>query len=217
MTTVKQFTFNFFGENTYLLYDETKEAVLIDCGCFTPDEENTLSGFIDKNNLTLKRLLSTHYHFDHVIGNAYIFHQYGIRPEIHRDEKNANVPTLNMQASEFGIPMNFEEIEPSRNIEDNEEIYFGHSVLKAILVPGHSPAGLAFYSETDKFAIVGDALFYGSIGRTDLWGGDYNILISSIKNRLLTLPDETIVYPGHGLSTTIGAEKAGNPFFHKTK
>ncbi|MDR0743508.1 MAG: MBL fold metallo-hydrolase [Tannerella sp.] len=212
MITVKQFTFNFFGENTYLLYDETKETVLIDCGCITPDEKNTLSGFIDKNNLILKRLLSTHYHFDHVIGNAYIFHQYGIRPEIHRDEKNANTPTLNMQASKFGISMHFEEIEPLRNIEDNEELHFGHSTLKAILVPGHSPAGLVFYSEADKFIIAGDVLFLGSIGRTDLWGGDYDTLISSIKNRLLTLPDDTTVYPGHGPSTTIGAEKNNNPY-----
>ncbi|MDR0393888.1 MAG: MBL fold metallo-hydrolase [Tannerella sp.] len=213
MITVKRFTFNFFGENTYLLYDETKEAVLTDCGCITPDEENILSGFLKKNNLTLKRLLSTHYHFDHVIGNAYIFHQYGIRPEIHRDEKNAGTPTLNMQASKFGIPMNFEEIEPSRYIEDNEEIHFGHSVLKAILVPGHSPAGLAFYSEADKFVLVGDALFLNSIGRTDLWGGDYDTLISSIINRLLTLPDDTTVYPGHGSSTSIGTEKVNNPYF----
>lgn len=212
MIHIKQFTFNFFGENTYLLYDETKEAVLIDCGCITPDEEETLSGFIDANKLTLKRLLNTHYHFDHVIGNAYIFHKYGIRPEFHRDERSANSPTLNMQASKFGIPMDFEDIEPCGNIEDNEEIHFGNSVLKAIFVPGHSPASLAFYSQSDKFIIAGDVLFLGSIGRTDLWGGDFGTLISSIQNKLLTLPDDTTVYPGHGPSTTIGAEKNNNPY-----
>ena len=212
MITIKQFTFNFFGENTFLLYDETKEAVLIDCGCITPNEENMLSGFIEKNGLTLKRLLSTHYHFDHVIGNAYIFHKYGIRPEMHKEEKNEKTPTLNMQASKFGIPMSFEDIDLLKNIEDNEVLHFGNSVLKAILVPGHSPASLAFYSEGDNFVIVGDALFQDSIGRTDLWGGDYGTLITSITNRLLTLPDNTKVYPGHGPSTTIGAEKANNPF-----
>ncbi|MDR2913733.1 MAG: MBL fold metallo-hydrolase [Tannerella sp.] len=212
MINIKLFTFNFFGENTYLLYDETKEAILIDCGCITPDEEETLSGFIDENKLTLKRLLNTHYHFDHVVGNAYIFRKYGIRPEIHRKEKNINSPTLNMQASRFGIPMNFEETESLRNIEDNEEIHFGNSAIKAILVPGHSPASLAFYSEADHFVIAGDVLFLGSIGRTDLWGGDFSTLISSIQNRLLTLPDDTIVYPGHGPSTTIGAEKSNNPY-----
>ena len=212
MIKIKQFTFNFFGENTFLLYDETKEAIIIDCGCITPDEEKTLSAFLNDNDLTLKRLLSTHYHFDHVIGNSYIFHKYGIRPEMHRDEKNTKTPTLNMQASKFGIPMSFEDIEPSRNIEDNEEIHFGNSVLKAILAPGHSPASLAFYSETDNFIISGDVLFNSSIGRTDLWGGDYNTLISSIKNRFLTLPDNTTVYSGHGPSTTIGNEKANNPY-----
>ena len=212
MIKIKQFVFNYFGENTFLLYDETNEAVLIDCGCIGNNEENTLSGFIENNNLTLKRLLSTHYHFDHVIGNTYIFHKYGIRPEIHCGEKNSTTPTLNQQASKFGIPMNFEDIKPLRNIEDNEEIHFGNSMLKAILVPGHSPASLAFYSEADNFIIAGDVIFKDSIGRTDLWGGDYGILISSITNRLLTLPDATTVYPGHGPSTTIGAEKINNPY-----
>ena len=212
MITIKQFTFNFFGENTFLLYDETKEAVLIDCGCTGPNEENMLSGFIEKNSLTLKRLLSTHYHFDHVIGNAYIFHKYGVRPEMHKEEKNETTPTLNMQASKFGIPMSFEDIDPLKNIEDDEEIHFGNSVLKALLIPGHSPASLAFYSETDNFVIAGDTLFQGSIGRTDLWGGDFGTLISSITNKLLTLPDNTTVYSGHGSSTTIGTEKANNPY-----
>lgn len=212
MIKVKPFTFNFFGENTYLLYDETNEAVLIDCGCMEPDEESILSDFIKSNNLILKRLLNTHRHFDHVIGDASIFHQYGIRPEMHRDEKSENAPDLNAQASRFGIPMRFEEIEPLRYIEDNEEICFGHSVLKALLVPGHSPGSLAFYCEADHFLIAGDVLFEQSIGRTDLWGGDYHTLINNIKNKLLTLPDNTIVYPGHGPATTIGKEKRANPF-----
>lgn len=212
MIQIKLFTVNFFDENTYLLYDDTNEAVLIDCGCMTPDEEKQLSDFIKKNNLTLKKSLNTHNHFDHVIGNAYIFHQYGIHPEIHRDEKKENAPTLNMQASRFGIPMQFEDIEPLRYIEDNEEIHFGHSTLKAILVPGHSAGSLAFYSEADRLLIAGDVLFLQGIGRTDLWGGDYDTLMNSIKNRILTLPDDTRVYPGHGPSTTIGAEKRHNPF-----
>lgn len=212
MITVKKFIFNLFGENAYLLYDETKEAVLIDCGCATPDEEKTLSDYISDNQLTLKRLLSTHYHFDHVIGNSYIFRAYGIRPEMHRDEKNKNAPTLAMQASLFGVPAHFEEIEPSRNIEDNEEIHFGHSALKALLTPGHSPASLAFYSVADRFIMAGDTIFRCSIGRTDLWGGHYDTLISSIRNRIFTLPDDTVIYPGHGPSTTVAYEKANNPY-----
>jgi glyoxylase-like metal-dependent hydrolase (beta-lactamase superfamily II) len=212
MITVKTFVFNFFQENTYLLYDRTKEAVLIDCGCLMQHEEAALSGFITENQLTLKRLLCTHYHFDHVIGNAYIFHKYGIRPELHREEKNANTPTLRMQAMKYGRNMNFEEIEPVNYIDDNAELYFGNSMLKAMLVPGHSPASLAYYSKTDRFVVSGDVLFPGSIGRTDLFGGDFNTLITSIETRLMTLPDNTVVYSGHGPTTTIGIEKACNPY-----
>ena len=212
MITVKPFIFNFFRENTYLLYDHTKEAVIIDCGCMTQYEEDVLSGFMDEQKLTLKRLLCTHYHFDHVIGNAYIFRKYGIRPEIHRDEKNANTPTLRMQALRYGRIANLEEIEPARYIDDNEEIYFGASVLTAMLIPGHSPASLVYYSKDSQFVISGDTLFTGSIGRTDLFGGDFNKLISGIQNRLLTLPDNTAVFSGHGPSTTIGIEKASNPY-----
>ena len=212
MITVKSFVFNFFGENTYLLYDQTHEAALIDCGCLMPHEEKVLSGFIDDNRLILKRLLCTHYHFDHVIGNAYIFHKYGIRPEIHKGEVGANTFSLKEQANRFGRGLRFDEIEPDLFIEDNEEIHFGASVLQALLIPGHSPASLAFYCKADGFVVSGDVLFPGSIGRTDLYGGNYSQLITGIQTRLLTLPDNTIVYPGHGPSTTIGAEKMYNPY-----
>ena len=212
MITVKPFIFNFFRENTYLLYDRTKEAVLIDCGCITHHEESVISAYIDENQLSLKRLFCTHYHFDHVIGNAFIFHKYGIRPEIHRDEKSANTPTLQMQALRYGRNMAFEEIEPERYIDDNEELYFGNSVLKAMLLPGHSPASLVYYSQDGQFVISGDTLFPGSIGRTDLFGGDYHKLITGIQNKLLTLPDNTIVYSGHGPATTIVKEKNSNPY-----
>ena len=212
MITVKAFVFNFFQENTYLLYDQTKDAVLIDCGCITRYEEEALSTFIADNQLNLKRLLCTHYHFDHVIGNTYIYKKYGIRPEIHREERSANAPTLQMQALKYGRNMHFEEIEPVGYIEDNVELFFGVSVLKALLVPGHSPASLAFYSEADQFVVSGDVLFSGTIGRTDLFGGDFNTLINSIRTRLMTLPDATIVYAGHEKSTTIGIEKAYNPY-----
>ena len=212
MITVQTFIFNFFRENTYLLYDKTKEAVVIDCGCMLQGEKDQLSGFMDEHQLTLKRLLCTHYHFDHVIGNAYLFHKYGIRPEIHRDEISGNAPTLRKQAMRYGRIIDLEEIEPARYIEDNEEIHFGNSILKALLIAGHSPAGLAFYSEESAFVISGDTLFPGSIGRTDLYGGDYHKLITGIQTRLLTLPDNTIVYSGHGPTTTIGQEKASNPY-----
>ena len=204
MITVKTFVFNFFQENTYLLYDQTKEAVLIDCGCITPHEEEKLSGFIEANQLQLKRLLCTHYHFDHVIGNTYIYRKYGIRPEIHRNELSGNAPTLQMQAMRYGRNMQFEEIEPAGYIDDNAGLYFGASLLQAMFVPGHSPGSLAYYSKSDQFVVSGDVLFPGSIGRTDLFGGDYHTLINSIHTRLMTLPGNTIVYAGHGPTTTIG-------------
>ncbi len=212
MITIKTFVFNYFGENTYLLYDPTNEAILIDCGCMLPHEKKTLSDFIADRQLQLKRVLCTHYHFDHVIGNAFIFNKYGIRPEIHRGEIRANVNTLRAQANRFGRGMTVEEIVPELFIEDNEEIRFGASVLTAILIPGHSPASLAYYSQEDSFVISGDVLFPDDIGRTDLYGGNHNQLVSEIKTRLFTLPDHTIVYPGHGPSTTIGAEKTHNPY-----
>jgi glyoxylase-like metal-dependent hydrolase (beta-lactamase superfamily II) len=212
MIKIKRFTFNPVTVNTYLLYDETKEAAVIDCGCFFPQEQNTLSRFIEENQLHLKKLLSTHYHFDHVIGNAYIYHRYNIRPEMNRDEFHT-APKLNTQMARFNLPQSMDDVEPEKYIEDNEEIHFGNSILKALLVPGHSPGSLAFYSEADSFVIVGDVLFKGSIGRTDLWGGDYDTLITSIQNRLFPLPDPTVVYPGHGHATTIAFEKKNNKHF----
>jgi glyoxylase-like metal-dependent hydrolase (beta-lactamase superfamily II) len=195
------------------MYDETREAVLIDCGCMNGKEEAILSDFITTHQLDLKRLLCTHYHVDHVIGNAFIYHTYGVKPEIHAGERAVGMPSLKRQIAGFGIASDFEEVATEHFIEDGEEIRFGHSKLKALLVPGHSPASLAYYSEEGKFVITGDSLFQGTIGRTDLWGGDFEILISSIQNKLFTLPDETIVYPGHESSSTIDIEKRTNPYF----
>ena len=213
MIDIQQFTFNFIAENTYLAYDETQEAVLIDCGCMNSKEEFVLSDFIASHRLELKRLLCTHYHIDHILGNAFIYHTYGIKPEVHAGERAAGMPSLNEQAAGLGIKTNFEEVDTEHFIEDGEEIRFGNSTLKALLVPGHSPASLAYYSEEGKFVFTGDALFQGTIGRTDLWGGDFKTLISSIKNKLFTLPDDTVIYPGHESASTTGIEKRTNPYF----
>jgi glyoxylase-like metal-dependent hydrolase (beta-lactamase superfamily II) len=212
MMTVKTFISNPISVNTYLLYDETREAALIDCGCYNRHEEEALKSFIADNNLILKRLLCTHYHFDHVIGNRFIFDTYGITPEIHRQELGESVPNLTMQARNFGLLKYFEDVDFGHFIEDDEEIRFGTSSLRSLLVPGHSPASLAFYSAADGVVFTGDTLFSDSIGRTDLWGGDYNTLITSIKTRLLTLPRSTVVYPGHEETTTIGSEADNNAF-----
>jgi glyoxylase-like metal-dependent hydrolase (beta-lactamase superfamily II) len=216
MIKIQQFTFNFLAENTYLVYDETGEAVLIDCGCIKAKEETVLSEFIKNNKLIPKRLLCTHYHFDHIVGNAFVYHAFGIKPEMHAGERIAGMPSLRQQIAGLGLTASFEEVAPEQYIEDNEEIRFGNSVLKALLVPGHSPASLAYYCEDSKIVFTGDALFQGGIGRTDLWGGDYKTLISSIKTRLFTLPDETVIYPGHESSSTIGIEKRTNPYFTGT-
>lgn len=211
MITNKIFAFNPLGVNTYLLYDETKEALLIDCGTIYPAEEQQLADFISKNDLTLKRLLCTHLHFDHILGNSFIYKKYGIKPEAHQTEVEKQ-PALDMQIRAMGMPIDVEPVAFGGYLKDNECIHFGNSTLQALLVPGHSPASLAFYSAKDGFVVAGDVLFNGSIGRSDLWGGNHETLITSIQQRILTLPDETVVYPGHGPATTIIYEKTNNPF-----
>lgn len=212
MITVKTFVFNFFSENTYILFDETKDAAIIDCGCINTKEENLLSDFIKSNNLVPKRLLTTHYHFDHIIGNTFVYKKYGLRPELHKDELSDVTPSLNKQAEVFGIATNFEETLPEHYLENYDEISFGNTVLKALPVGGHSPSSLAYYSEADKMVFVGDAIFCCSIGRTDLWGGNYTQLINNIRKSIYTLSDDTTIYSGHGETTTVGYEKANNPY-----
>ena len=211
MIYVKSFEFNYFQENTYLLYDDTKEAVLIDCGCVHREEEKELSSFIEENGLTLKHLLCTHLHLDHIFGNAFVYHKYGLSPEANKRDVDI-LPQLSIQVKPFGIPFHSEDISVSHYLLGNDIIRFGHSELTVIPVPGHSPGSIAFYNAKNAFIIVGDALFLGGIGRTDLWGGNQEILIAAIHDKLLSLPDETIVYSGHGPETTIINEKLNNPY-----
>lgn len=211
MITIKTFEFNYFSENCYLLHDDTNEAVLIDCGACRSDEENELINYVTSNGLTIKRLLCTHLHLDHIFGNDFIYKTYGLRPEAHKSEVE-KLPAPADQARLFGIKTPIMPVEVARYIVGNETIKFGNSELIALLVPGHSPGSLAFYNEKERFVISGDALFNGSIGRTDLWGGNHEVLVAAIKDKLLTLPDETVVYPGHGPITNIIDEKYNNPF-----
>lgn len=209
--TIKTFTFNPFQENTYLLFDETKESVIIDAGCIFDAEKQTLKKYIEDNSLTVKRIINTHLHLDHQFGNKFLFQTYGIKPEACQEDEFL-LETVVAQARSFGFPMT-EEAEPlGEYIIENQEIKFGNSILKAIHVPGHSPGSMAFYSEKDGILISGDVLFQGSIGRTDLPKGDYATLILSITKKLLPLPDSTVIYCGHGPTTTIGSEKTNNPF-----
>ncbi|OAV69117.1 hypothetical protein Barb6_01985 [Bacteroidales bacterium Barb6] len=211
MTTVKPFTVNHFSENTYLLHDDTGEAVVIDCGCYRPEEEQKLSNYIKQHKLTLKHNLCTHLHLDHTFGNGFVYRTYGLRPETHRSETEG-APTPAEQSRLFHLPEKTEDIITYKYIAEGESIRFGKSELTAILVPGHSPGGLVFYDKENGYLFSGDTLFAGSIGRSDLWGGNEAGLIATIKSKLLSLPDNTIVYPGHGPATSVIAEKKNNPY-----
>ncbi len=209
--TIKTFTFNPFQENTYLIFDESKEALLIDAGCISENEKMLLKTFIDTNKLFLKRVINTHLHLDHQFGNKFLFDNYGIAPEACKED-DFLLDNVIAQARSFGFRVE-EEAQPlGRYISDNQLIKFGNSTLLSIHVPGHSPGSMAFYSEDDGILISGDVLFQGSIGRTDLPRGDYATLILSITKKLLPLPDSTVIYCGHGPTTTIGNEKKYNPY-----
>ncbi len=208
---IKTFAFNPFQENTYLLYDETREALIIDAGCLFDHEKLKLIQVMKEHDLELKRVINTHLHLDHQFGNRFLFETFSIKPEAGIEDEFF-LENVVAQARSFGFKIE-EEAQPlGAYIIENQEIKFGNTVLKSLHVPGHSPGSFAFYSENDNAVFVGDVLFKGSIGRTDLVKGDVDTLILSIKNQLLPLPDSVIVYSGHGLSTTIGAEKRTNPF-----
>jgi glyoxylase-like metal-dependent hydrolase (beta-lactamase superfamily II) len=206
---IKILVFNPLQENTYIIYDETKECVIIDPGCQKPLEKNVLKQFIADNNLKPKVLLNTHCHFDHIFGNNFVRDEYGIELWVSEGEL-ANIRRFTASASLFGISEE-QPYPPSHFLENGQTITFGNSELKVINTPGHSPGSVCFYSEPGNFLIAGDTLFAGSIGRTDLPGGDYDEIKKSL-DKLIALPDETKVYCGHGHDTTIGWERLYNPF-----
>ena len=212
MLDVKKFVFNPFMENTFVVSDDTGEAVVIDCGCLYEKEQKQLIGYLSEKGLKVKHIINTHLHLDHQFGNAFISHTFSIAPKAHRlDEKL--IDNLVQQSMLFGIPQEVESQPIGGYIEDGDEVLFGNSKLCAIHIPGHSQGSLCFYSEESKIVFVGDVLFAGSIGRTDLPGGNFEQLISGIKEKLFPLPDSTVVYSGHGPETSIGREKQYNPFF----
>lgn len=211
MTQIQVFEFNPFAENTYVVYDDTGECAIFDPGCFDIDERTALKNFIAEKNLRPVRLINTHCHLDHVFGNAFVAKTWNLGLEIHADE----LPVLQrfpQTCQLYGIPFAETSPMPARFIEPGEAVEFGNTRLKALFTPGHSPASLAFYCKEENFVIAGDVLFYESIGRTDLPGGDFDTLIKSIRTQLFVLPSETMVYPGHGPATTIRHEKEYNPF-----
>jgi len=209
---VKKFKFNPIEVNAFVLWDETLECVIIDPACFYPEEEQQLKLFIETNNLRPVKLLNTHGHFDHLMGNRFVEKTWGLSCEIHQED-NYLVEQASSQSLLFGMSIPKPPL-PGHFFVDGEVLSFGNSTLKVIFVPGHSPGGVAFYSEADKMLIAGDILFYGSVGRTDLPKGNHEQLITGIKEKLLVLDPDVRVYCGHGPETTIGAEKRNNPFLN---
>ena len=210
MFTVKAFTFSPIQENTYLLYNEKGHALIIDPGCYFEEEREELSSFLQQNKLKLQLLLNTHCHLDHVFGNKWIHETYHLLLHIHPNEKQvldfapASGLMWNMPFDNYNAELKY--------MKEGEEILLDDDRLKILFAPGHSPGHVCFYCKEQGFVIGGDVLFRQSIGRTDLPGGNFETLINSIKTQLFTLPDETIVYNGHGPATTVGYEKKHNPF-----
>ena len=210
MIKVKVFTFSPIQENTYVLYNEDKKAIIIDPGCYFPAEKEQLLQFIQTNKLEVVKLLNTHCHLDHVFGNKWVYETFGTPLHIHPDEE-AMLKMAPLSGEKWGLP--FENYNgPLQFLHPGDTISLGNDALKVIFAPGHSPASICFYSESQSFLIGGDVLFRESIGRTDLPGGNHERLLLSIRENLFTLPEEVKVYPGHGLTTTIGYEKRNNPF-----
>jgi glyoxylase-like metal-dependent hydrolase (beta-lactamase superfamily II) len=210
MFQVKSFTFNPVQENTYLLYNEHKECIIIDPGCYYDHEKEELKSFINLNKLQPKFLLNTHCHLDHVFGNKFIAEEYKITLNSHPLEKK-----LLEMAPASGLMFNlpFDNYQGEVNyLEEGDKIFLGDDELEVIHAPGHSPGSICFYCKKQHFIIGGDVLFYNSIGRTDLPGGNHEHLISSIKEKLFKLPGDTKVYSGHGSTTTIGAEIKENSY-----
>ena len=210
MFNIKSFTFNPIGENTYLLYNESKQCIIIDPGCYFDAEKESLKAFITQNELKPTHLLNTHCHLDHVFGNKMVAETYQLTLQIHEKEKLvlSYAPTSGLM---YNLPFDSYEGEFIL-LKEGDKIQLENSELAVIEVPGHSPGSICFYCADQHFLIGGDVLFQGSIGRTDLPLGDHEALLHHIKTKLLVLPEETVVYSGHGATTTIGAEKASNPY-----
>jgi len=210
MANVQSFVNNPYQENTYIVYDETGECAIIDPGMYTAAEQNAVVNFIRDNHLKPVLLLNTHCHIDHVLGNKFVFDQYGLKPRFNIGESEV-LEAVIAYAPMMGIRYEVSPL-PDEYLTETGTIRFGNTELTLIFAPGHSPAHLCFYDKKANILIGGDVLFRNSIGRTDLPGGNFTLLVDNIEQKLFTLPDDCTVYPGHGPETTIGFEKQTNPF-----
>lgn len=209
---VSRFIFNMFGINTYIMWDPaTLEAAIIDPGMIDIDEEQALYDFISRNSPRPVHLINTHMHLDHIFGNLTVKEKYGLDIKAHPDDDFLG-KSLSESVRRFNLRIPVSDHGVDIALKDGETLYLGKEPVKVISVPGHSPGSIALYCPESGFVITGDALFCGSIGRTDLPGGNHATLIRSVTDRLLTLPDSTTVLPGHGPETTVGEEKRSNPY-----
>lgn len=211
MLRINTFIFNPFGENTYILNDETKECVIVDPGCYTASEEKVLFDFIESHQLKPLMVVNTHGHVDHIVGNNAVKRRYGIKVVAH-SEVSADFIQAKRQAVWLGFQPVGDIDLPDQELVDDEVIKVGDGILEVICTPGHAKGSISLYAPAEGWVLTGDALFCRSIGRTDLPGGDYGILRESIRTRLFALPNDTEVYSGHGEPTTIGEEKDFNPY-----
>ena len=210
---IKIFTFNQFFENTFIISDSTNECIIIDPGCYDKNEKQILQDYILSNNLVPTRLINTHCHIDHILGNNFVSKTWDLELEIH--QKDIDLLKNSKDIADLYGFVNYEK-SPITNkfLVEGDIIEFGKSNLEVLFTPGHAPGHISLYSKNENFIISGDVLFNNSIGRTDLPGGNYNTLIDTIKSKFLCLDDSTVVYCGHGPSTTIGKERINNPFLN---
>lgn len=205
----KSFVFNFLEENTYILWDQTGQAAIIDPGMYTAQEEQILDAFVKENNLDVKLLLNSHLHFDHVFGNPYVCKRYGIAPWANGGDK-VWLEDIKKMLGKMGFRLETEQPAIAHMLQDGEIVRFGNTELKCIFVPGHSAGCMAFYCEQEQLLFSGDILFRGSVGRTDFPDSSHSLQVEGIHNKLFVLPEQTTVCPGHGPSTTIGYELDNN-------
>lgn len=211
MIQVKAFPVNPLQENTYLVWDETREAIVIDAGFISDNEKQRFESVLNENNLKLVKVINTHLHFDHQFGNRYLADRYDLKPLAHKLDEHL-LDDAKAGKIVYGFPIREDAQLLGGYIEEGEIIQFGNTELLAIWVPGHTPGHLVFYDRQSGSLFAGDVLFRGSVGRTDFPGGDHASLITNIQKKLLVLPDDTVVYSGHGPTTTIGYEKQYNPY-----
>ena len=214
MIDIKRFTVNMLQENCYVVSDETRECVIIDCGAYYEEEKQAIVQYIDSNRLKPIHLLVTHGHLDHNFGNEFIMKTYGLQPELSERDEKLMLHAKGQAAQYYDMELDMEMPPPARLLEENEVVTFGSHRLKVLQTPGHSKGCICFYCEEEHLLFSGDTLFHNTIGRTDLTGGSMMMIIQSLRF-LAQLPDNVVVYPGHGETTTIGDEVAHNPYMDR--